>query len=711
MSRIKKLWELPAEQKKQTNLAHFMRWLSEHKQLAFNDYDSLLKWSNTPPSVPKAFGMSASSIFWAYLAEYFEIKFHSKPHTILSNDPMPKAKWFEGATLNYAERLFQAYNPKQTAIKFYNENQVLTEYSWQDLAEQTAAVAAFLRQQGVQKGDRVVGYLPNVPEAVIAFLAAASIGAVWSSCSPDFGTHSVVERFQQIEPTVLFTTDGYSYNGKLFDRRDISNEIVAALPTLKAVVNVSNIYENVVFTNEKTPFLWKNVKNTEGGVFELKIKNEELKTAFEQTPRSGNFKSFPNVGEKSGKHMGLPLRFESVAFDHPLYILYSSGTTGIPKAIVHGHGGITLEHLKYLTFHSDVRAGETFFWFTTTGWMMWNFSVSALMTGATLLIYDGAPTFPNFNILWDLAQKLPIHHFGTSAPYLVACMKRDLKFKKNELPHLRSISSTGSPLPPEAFDFVYKNIKKDVWLASMSGGTDVCTAWVGGNPLVPVYKGTIQSRCLGCAMESWDDLGKPIVGEVGEMVVTQPMPSMPIYFWNDPQFEKYTSSYFEVFKDVWRHGDWLKIHKNGSLEILGRSDATLNRQGIRIGTAEIYRVLEGISAVKDSLIVNLELKGGHHFMPLFVVLNEGQTLTDDLKHSINHALKMEYSPRHVPDAIVEVRDIPYTISGKKLEAPVKKILMGIPLSKAANLGSMRNPESLDFFVNYAKQFDNQRITM
>lgn len=657
-----KLWELSDAEKQKTNLAQFIAWLKENKSLNFEDYASLLKWSADTPSV-----------FWQIAAEYFNIKFHSEPKEALSNDPMPYAQWFEGATLNYAERLFQGKNDAQAALKFYSEKQELVLYSWHDLEQQVAAIAAFLKEQGIQKGDRVVGYLPNVPEAIIAFLATASIGAVWSSCSPDFGTHSVVERFQQIEPNILFTIDGYTYNGKPFDRKAIANEIVDSLPTLKAIVNIPNIYEKALFTSHESSFLWQNIINLP-----------------------------PNLQSPT-------LTFEPVEFNHPLYILYSSGTTGIPKAIVHGHGGITLEHLKYLTFHSDLKAGETFFWFTTTGWMMWNFSVSALMTGATLFLYDGSPTYPNINILWDLAQKLTVHHFGTSAPYLVACMKKDLKFGQGDLPHLRSISSTGSPLPPEAFDYVYEHIKSDIWLASMSGGTDVCTAWVGGNPLLPVFKGEIQCRCLGCAMESWDEMGNPVIDEVGEMVVTKPMPSMPVSFWNDPTSEKYKASYFEIYPSVWRHGDWLKIHENGSLEILGRSDATLNRHGIRIGTAEIYRVIEGISTVKDSLIVNLELKGGHHFMPLFVVVNEGVTFNDDLKNSINSALKTEYSPRHVPDAIIEISDIPYTISGKKLEAPVKKILMGLPLSKAANVGSMRNPESLNFFIEYAKQFESQQI--
>jgi acetoacetyl-CoA synthetase len=654
----KKLWELSPLEKEQTNLSALITWLFQHKNLHFENYTALWEWS-----------IHDAPTFWAFMVEYFDIHFHTPANKILSEDKMPFTKWFQGATLNYAESVFQAKN-NRPALKFYAENQTsITAYSWDDLEKQVASVTHFLKSQGVEQGDRVVGYLPNRPEAIIAFLAAASLGAIWSSCSPDFGTQSVVERFQQIEPKILFTVDGYFYNGKFFDRQTTSCEIAAALPTLKAIVNINLIAENELFTNIEKSFSWKKIIATEGG----------------------------------------KLLFKAVNFDHPLYILYSSGTTGIPKAIVHGHGGITLEHCKYLSFHNDLKAGETFFWFTTTGWMMWNFSVSTLMLGATLFLYDGSPTYPDVQILWQLAQQLPIHHFGTSAPYIGLCAKKGLHFGADDLANLRSISSTGSPLPPESYDFIYKHIKSSIWLISMSGGTDVCTAWVGGNPLMPVFEGEIQSRCLGCAMESWDELGKSVLNEVGEMVVTQALPSMPVKFWNDPNFEKYMASYFEMYPSVWRHGDWLKITEHGSLEILGRSDATLNRQGVRIGTAEIYRVLEGIEAVKDSLILNIELTGGQHFMPLFVVLQAGESLTDELKNNINQSLKTVYSPRHVPDAILEVSDIPYTISGKKLEAPIKKILMGIPLSKAANVGSMRNPESLNFFITYAKNFEEQRI--
>ncbi len=629
-------------------MAKFMQWLSVEKQLHFANYETLWTWST-----------DETALFWAYVSQYFDVHFYTSPTQILNDAPMPHTKWFDGATLNYAERVFQGRNNLKPALQFYDETQILRSYSWQELERQVALVADFLRKQGVEEGNRVVAYLPNVPEAVIAFLAAASLGAIWSSCSPDFGVQSVVERFQQIEPKVLFATTSYQYNGKYFDRTPAVVEIAAALPTLNTVVLVNGSLS----VNELPVVGWQEIMDTDSQS---------------------------------------ALTFRAVAFQHPLYVLYSSGTTGVPKVIVHGHGGICLEHLKYLSFHNDLRAGETFFWYSTTGWMMWNFSVSALMLGATLLLYDGSPSYPDAGILWQLAQRLPIHHFGTSAPYLMACQKNGLHFAPNALPNLRSINSTGSPLPPEVFDYVYEHIKPDVCLASMSGGTDICTAWVGANPLLPVYRGRIQARCLGCAMQSWDEMGNAVVDEVGEMVVVKPMPSMPVAFWNDPQQQKYLASYFEMYPHVWRHGDWLKIYANGSLEILGRSDATLNRHGIRIGTAEIYRVIDGIEGIKDSLIVNLELSGGKHFMPLFVVLQAGVELDNDLKNSVNLSLKTAYSPRYIPDQIIQAPDIPHTISGKKLEAPVKKILMGMDTQKAANLGSMRNPAALDFFVDWRK---------
>ncbi|MBL7813456.1 MAG: acetoacetate--CoA ligase [Saprospiraceae bacterium] len=654
----KQLWAMSPAAQQQTRLIRYMRWLKRHYKLDFADYDSLYQWSVENPAE-----------FWQTLWQYFNIKSFSPYKKVLSDGEMPYARWFEGATLNYVEHIFQGKTDFSPAIKFLSENTPLSTISWEQLESQVASMSAFLKQKGVSKGDRVVAYLPNIPEAVVAFLATASLGAIWSSASPDFGTASVIDRFAQIEPKVLFATDGYTYGGKSFNRMTIVEEIAQQLPTL----------ENVVIV----PFLDKKLeKLSVNTILSFVLWQNALATESEQ------------------------LVFEPVEFAHPLYILFSSGTTGIPKAIVHGHGGVLLEHQKYLAFHNDLNAGETFFWYSTTGWMMWNFSVSTLLLGGTMLIYDGSPAYPSLDFMWRLASEAPIHHFGTSAPFLVSCMKAgfDTKNENIKLNQLRSIGSTGSPLPDEAFSYVYDHIKKDVWLASISGGTDICTAWVGGNPLLPVCEGEIQCRCLGCAMESWDELGNPILNEVGEMVVTKPMPSMPVFFWKDTDFEKYKSSYFEMYPSVWRHGDWLKVTDRQSLIIYGRSDATLNRQGVRIGTAEIYRVLDAIKELRDALIVNLELSGGEHFMPLFVVCTEGVILDDILKSKIKKSLREAYSPRHVPDDIIAVPGIPYTISGKKLEAPVKKILMGVPLSKAANLGSVRNPSALDFFVEFGKRF-------
>lgn len=628
-----------------SNLAHFERWLRDTKNLHFNSYNELWKWSTDDVAV-----------FWECLWEYFEIISHSEYSQVFSSNTMPGTRWFEGATLNYAEHIFRKKSASNPALYFKPEDTNLEEISWDYLEKKVAQVRGYLIQCGVQKGDCVAGYLPNIPEAIIAFLAANSLGAIWSCCSPDFGVNTVLDRFSQIEPKILIAGNGYKYSGKRIARIEEAVLISKEIKSINKVLMISVLDE------------------VDCSFFGFDLWDEVL------------YSDAPS------------LQFEPVDFNHPIWVLYSSGTTGKPKAITHSHGGVLLEHLKYMHFHNDVKEGENFFWFTTTGWMMWNFLQASLLAGATPVLFDGSPGYPELNTLWEITEQIPIHHFGTSAPFLVACMKKGLTPGSDfDLSNLRSIGSTGAPLPPEAFDWVYEQVSKDIWLCSMSGGTDVCTAFVGGIPNQPVYRGKIQGRALGCSLMGFDDDGNEVIDSLGEMVITKPMPSMPIYFWGDEEHARYTSSYFDKFPGHWCHGDWIQISENGQLIIQGRSDATLNRKGIRIGTAEIYAVLDKISGLSDSLIVNLEREGGNDFMPLFIVLEDLSTL-DAISSIIITSLREQCSPRHVPDQIFLAPDIPYTLSGKKMEVPVKKALLGMDVSKSMNKDACRNPLAMDYFL-------------
>ncbi|HEV8045646.1 MAG TPA: acetoacetate--CoA ligase, partial [Rubrobacter sp.] len=558
-----------------------------------------------------------------------------------------------------------ADHPDEPAILHQSEVRPLGEVSWGELQERTAALAAGLREMGVGRGDRVAAYLPNVPEAVIALLACASIGAVWSSCSPDFGAGSVVDRFKQIEPEVLIAVDGYRYGGKDYDRIEVVAKLQNEIPTLQKTIVLPYLSEVPDTSPLEKAVMW----------------NDLL-----------------------ARHEGAELTFEQVPFDHPLWVLYSSGTTGLPKAIVHSQGGILIEHFKKAVLHIDLEPEDRFFWFTTTGWMMWNLVVAGLLTGSTALLYDGNPGHPDMNVLWEFAEKTGMTCFGTSASYITACMKANIEPGKDfDLSSLESIGSTGSPLPPEGFEWAYEHVKENLWFFSTSGGTDLCSAFVGGVPLLPVRAGELQARSLGAKVEAFDEEANPQMDEVGELVITEPMPSMPIYFWNDPEGERYRESYFDVYPGVWRHGDWIKVKGDGACVIYGRSDSTINRGGVRMGTSEIYSAVDKVEEVADSLVVDVPKDSGNSFMPLFVVLEEGADLDDDLKGRIKSSIKENASPRHVPNEIFAVPDIPKTLNGKKLEVPVKRILSGTPPEKAASKESLSNPESLDRFVELSRQ--------
>jgi acetoacetyl-CoA synthetase len=666
------LWTPPPEMVERAQMTRYMRWLGEDRDVQVDDYPALWEWSVTE-----------LEDFWASIWDYFQVigsrqrdqggpggEAEEPPFdVVLPERVMPGARWFPGTELNYAEHIFRGKADSELAALYASELRELSELTWGELKQQVASVAEGLRALGVARGDRVVAYLPNGPEALIAFLATASLGAIWSSCSPDFGPSSVIDRFAQIEPKVLFCVDGYRYGGKDFDRLETVAEIASQIPGLERIV--------------VAPYLSASP--------ELSRLEEKPKVAAPMT-----------WGQLLELGKGAKLTFERVPFDHPLWVLYSSGTTGLPKAIVQGHGGILLEQLKKLNLHVDAQHGDRLFWFTTTGWMMWNFLVGGLLTPGSIVLYDGNPGYPDMGVLWDLAERTGTTCFGTSASYIAACMKDGVEpAKGRDLSRLRSIGSTGSPLSPEGFEWVYEQLGRDTWLFSTSGGTDVCTAFVGGVPLLPVYKGELQGRALGAKVEAFDEEGNSVIDQVGELVITEPMPSMPVFFWGDEDGSRYRESYFDQYPGVWRHGDWIEITSRGTAIIYGRSDSTINRQGVRMGTSEIYRAVSAVPEVLDALVVDIPREGTEGWMPLFVVLREEETLDDDLIAEIKRRIREQCSPRHVPNEVFQIAEVPRTLSGKVLEVPVKRILTGERPEKAASRDSLANPESLDYFVELA----------
>ncbi len=645
------LWIPTAEIIARANLTHYMRWLETNRGLRFKTYPELWQWS-----------VDHIDDFWESLFPYFNLVYSHPWSQVLPERMMPGARWFPGVELNYAENIFAKSTPERPMIFYKAEDQPLIEISWAEAAGQVSRLAQTLRKIGVERGDRVVAFLPNIPQAVFSLLASASLGAIWSSCSPDFGSRSVLDRFAQIEPKVLIAVDGYQYNGRIFNRMEVVTELQAALPTLEQVILLPQIGRDA------------------------SLPPNMITWADALAPSS-----------PTGQ-----LSFEQLPFDHPLWVLYSSGTTGLPKPIVQGHGGILLEQIKATVLHNDLHSGDRFFWYTSTGWMMWNYVLGSLLSGASIVLYNGSPGYPDLQSLFALAERSGVTYFGISAAFIAACIKADIHPNQvYDLSRVRAVGSTGSPLTAEGFQWIYDNMNPHLALESLSGGTDLCTAFVAGVRTQPIYRGEIQAASLGAKVQALNDAGRPVLNEVGELVIAEPMPSMPLYFWGDPNMARYRASYFEMFPGIWRHGDWIAFNDHGGCVIYGRSDSTINRQGIRMGTSEFYRVVEAFDEVVDSLIIDLELLGRESYLPLFVVLREGAVLDDQLKAAINQQLRREVSPRHVPDEIIAIDEVPYTLSGKKMELPIRKILLGMDMKTAANPGAMRNPEALQFFVQFA----------
>jgi acetoacetyl-CoA synthetase len=655
------LWGPTRERAEQSTITAFIAWLKDTRGLEFAGYRELWQWSVTE-----------TEAFWRAVWDSGDITVAKQPVTVLGKKTMPGAEWFPGAELNYAENVLKQERPGEIALYYHSETTPVTPLYWDELGPKVRILATRLRDDlGVQPGDRVASCLPNVPEAVIAMLATTSIGAIWTSVSPDFGWRGMLDRFRQLEPKVLFCTGGYGYGGKDYDRSGELKEVTAGLPSLDHVVYL--------------PF--RDV-------------------------------AAPAPGARTWHELldGPPVAPEDFAFHRgpfgmPLWILFSSGTTGLPKAITHSHGGILLEQLKLQRLNMDLKPGDVLFFYTTTGWMMWNFLVSALLIGVKPLLYDGNPGYPEPDALWRMAAEANVTLFGGSPAYADMLAKRGVVPRdKYDLSSLKTVMLAGSPVSPEVYAWFLRNVKRDLWLHVGSGGTDVCCGFTGGSPTLPVHAGEHQHRNLGVAAYAFDEAGNTLVNEVGEMVITKPMPSMPVKFWGDDEnMTKYKASYFDMYPGVWRQGDFFKVTERGGTFVLGRSDATLNRFGVRIGTAEIYNVLEGIPEVDDAIVVNLDLPGGKFFMPMFVTLAGGRVLDERIEAEIRAKLRTEYTPRHVPDKIIQVPSIPVTLTGKKLEVPVRRILMGVPADKAANTSAMADPAALDAFLDYARTQRDYRL--
>lgn len=615
------------------------------------DYNELWRWS-----------IEDIRGFWRMLWGLFDIQADGDASIALTKLTMPNADWFPRAQLSYPEHIFRGKSPEEVAVYYATEDRQMKSWTWLELEAKTAAIRDGLAQMGISKGDRVAAYMPNIPETIAAFLAVSSLGATWSCCSPDFGTRTVVDRFAQISPRILLAVDGYTYGGKQFDRRAVVDEIRGALPTVERTIVL--------------PYIGM---------------AGDWDDAFPATHR--------------------PLSFERVPFAHPLWIVYSSGTTGLPKPIVHGHGGPLLESLKTWRLHHDVKPGDRALWFSTTGWIMWNYLVGALLSPISIVLYDGSPAYPDLATLWDVADQSGVTFFGAGAAFLHGCMKAGIEpLADRKLSALRAIGSTGSPLSPEAYEWIRDHVGGHIWLSSTSGGTDVATGFVGPNPLMPVYAGELQGPMLGVAIEAWDADGESVGNGVGELVVTKPMPSMPVKFWGDAGDRLYTESYFTMYPGVWRHGDWIRISSHGSVIVYGRSDSTINRGGVRMGTAEIYAAIRGTVGVQDALVVDVSSleRAGEDWMGLFVVLADGTDLSAELKNELTTRIRQACSPRHIPDDIIPVPDVPRTLTGKLLEVPVKRILMGQDPGVAVSKGALANPAAMEWFIAFARNRNSPR---